>query len=114
MIAEKLTEPVFWVLAATAILNIMQRRHHKHCQTKRTATLIWAVLVFAFYVVVIIVAANEKVSDYFLIAGAAAIIIAAYVLRAKAFPHKIKCTSCGDRMSFDRIMYYDSNMCEKC
>jgi 8-oxo-dGTP diphosphatase len=114
MIAEKLTEPVFWVLAATAILNIMQRRHHKHCVKKRTSTLIWAVMVFGFYVIVIVVAANEKISDYFLILGLAAIIAAAYFLREKALPYKIKCTSCGERMNFDRIMYYDSNMCEKC
>ncbi len=114
MIAEKLTEPVFWVLAATAILNIMQRRHHKHCVKKRTSTLIWAVMVFAFYVIVIVVASNEKISDYFLIAGVAGVGIALYFLREKALPYKIKCTSCGERMNFDRILYYDSNMCEKC
>ena len=114
MIAEKLTEPVFWVLAATAILNLMQRRHHKHCVKKRTATMIWAVMVFAFYVVVIIVASKETISDYYLIAGFALIAAAGFFLREKAFPHRIKCTSCGERMNFDRILYYDSNMCEKC
>ncbi|MDC7226402.1 MAG: 8-oxo-dGTP diphosphatase [Spirochaetales bacterium] len=114
MIAEKLTEPVFWALAAAAILNIMQRRHHKHCVKKRTSTLIWAVLIFAFYVVVIVVASNEGLSDYFLLAGVAIVAVAAYILREKAIPYKIKCVSCGERMSFERIMYYDSNMCEKC
>lgn len=114
MIAEKLTEPVFWALAATAILNIMQRRHHKHCVKKRTSTLIWAVLIFAFYVIVIVVASNEQFSDYLLIVGVALVAAAAYVMREKAIPYKIKCTSCGEKMNFDRIMYYDSNMCEKC
>lgn len=114
MIAEKLTEPVFWVLAATAILNIMQKKHQKHCIKKRTATLFWAVLIFAFYIVVVVVASNEGVSDYYLIAGAAVVIAAGYFLREKAFPHRIKCVSCGERMNFERIMYYDSNMCEKC
>lgn len=114
MIAEKLTEPVFWALAATAILNLMQRRHHKTCTKKRTSTLIWAVLVFVFYVAVIIVASNEKISDYFLILGLAIVAAAAYFLREKAWPYTIKCTSCGERKTFDRIVYYDSNMCEKC
>lgn len=114
MIAEKLTEPVFWVLAGSAILNIMQRRHHKHCVKKRTATLYWAIMIFAFYIVVVVVASNEAVSDYFLIAGAAIVIAAGYFLREKAFPHRIKCESCGERLNFERILYYDSNMCEKC
>ncbi len=114
MIAEKLTEPVFWLLAATAILNIMQRRHHKTCEKKRISTLIWAVIIFGFYVIVILVASKENISEYFLIAGAGAVALAAYILRGKAFPYKVKCTSCGTRMNFDRILYYDSNMCEKC
>ena len=114
MIAEKLIDPFFWVLAAVALLNIMQRRHHKHCNKKRVSTLIWAVLVFILYVVLTIVASNEKISDYFLIPAVVAVAIAAYILREKALPYKLKCTSCGKKLNFDRIMYYDSNMCEEC
>ena len=114
MVAEKLTEPVFWVLAAVALLNITQRRHQKHCEKKRVSTLIWAMLVFAFYVIVIIIAANEKISDYFLIAGAVAVAAAAVILRKKAFPYAFKCTSCGTRLDFNRILYHDSNMCAEC
>jgi 8-oxo-dGTP diphosphatase len=114
MIAEKLTEPVFWVLAATALLNITQRRHQKHCEKKRVSTLIWAALVFVFYVIVILIAANEAISDNFLIVGVAIIAVAAYILRKKALPYTLKCTSCGAKLDFNRIMYYDSNMCVKC
>ncbi len=114
MIAEKLTEPVFWVLAATAILNITQRRHQKHCEKKRISTLIWAALVFVFYVIVILIAAKEAISDYFLIAGVAIIAVAAYILRKKALPYTLKCTSCGAKLDHNRILYYDSNMCPVC
>ncbi len=114
MIAEKLTEPVFWALAAVALLNITQRKHQKHCQKKRIATIIWAGLVFLFYVIVILIAAKEQLPDYLLIAGVGIVAIIAYIFRAKALPWKLKCTSCGTKLDFNRILYYDSNMCSEC
>ncbi len=114
MIADKLTEPVFWLLAAAAILNLTQKRYHKTCMKKRTATLVWAILVFVFYVVVVLVATNEKLPDYFLLIGLAIVAVGGYIFREKAFPYKLKCISCQTRLSFTRILYHDSNMCEKC
>jgi 8-oxo-dGTP diphosphatase len=114
MIAEKLTEPVFWVLAAAALLNITQRRHQKHCEKKRISTLILAALIFAFYVIVILISAFEQVSDIFLIPGAALIAIAVYILRDKTLPYTLKCTSCGTKLDYNRILYFDSNMCADC
>ncbi|MDC7126769.1 MAG: 8-oxo-dGTP diphosphatase [Spirochaetales bacterium] len=114
MIAEKLTDPIFWVLLAGALLNIMQRKYHKTCKNKRISTLIIIILVFVFYVIDVLVAAKEGLPDYLLIPGAAIVIIAAIILRKKAFPYKLKCQSCGKTLSFDRIMYHDSNMCAEC
>ena len=114
MIAEKLIDPVFWALAAAAILNITQRRHHKTCPKKRISTLIWAALIFVFYVLVILIANTEKIGDIYLVGAVAIIAVAAFILREKALPYKLKCVSCGTKLSYDRVMYHDSNMCEEC
>ena len=114
MIAEKITQPIFWVLAVTALFNIMQRRHHKTCEEKRKASLYWVLLIFIFYVIDITIATKEFLPDYLLLVGFAIIVIIGIFLRKKIFPFKFKCQSCGARLSTDRILYFDSNMCEDC
>jgi hypothetical protein len=44
----------------------------------------------------------------------AVMVLIGYRYRKKVFPFRLNCSSCGERLSGKRILFYDSNTCEKC
>lgn len=113
MIADRIVNPLFWVLAALAITNLSQRKHVAHGGRKRFATLYLLGLSFILYAAVLFIAAR-KLPDWYLIAAFLVPIAIGYYFRDRVWPFRRKCLSCGETLSFNRVLYYDSNMCENC
>jgi len=100
-------------LVAVLIFNLTQRAHLEHGENKRYASLYAAGPFFIVYVASFLVERYGFETWFFIPAGAAAVLYV-YRLRKKIFIFKIRCTSCGIRLSLKRILYYDDPLCETC
>lgn len=102
-----------WVFLGILALNLFQRRQGKNAQKKRFATLYIAIGVFLIYTF-----ANGllyfKLAEVYLAPFAIAVVVAAYLLRRWLFPFRIRCASCAKTLSFEQIVYRDSNLCDDC
>ncbi|TFG63672.1 MAG: hypothetical protein E4H36_05050 [Spirochaetales bacterium] len=105
-----------YVLAALLIgvvtINLTQRRHLTHGESKRFATLYAAGLMLLLYLGAILID-RAGVSPFLLLLLAAADAVIIFWQR-KHFPFTLYCVSCRSRLSFKRILYFDSNLCEPC
>lgn len=55
-----------------------------------------------------------KLAEVYLAPFAIAVVVAAYLLRRWLFPFRIRCASCAKTLSFEQIVYRDSNLCDDC
>jgi len=113
MIAMKLSQPLYYLMMAVLIANLTQRKHVKHGNKKRLATL-WAAGILLFVQVELVLIQHFKISDMFLIPAALIAGLLVYLLRPKMFVFKTKCLSCNEKLSFSKIAYWDNNLCDKC
>jgi hypothetical protein len=106
-------ENILYLLLAVLVLNMLQRRYRQHAQTKRLATLYIASLVLALMVGnVLIVYLN--LPDILFLLLLAVLVLVGYRFRKQVFPFRLNCRLCGERLTGKRILFYDSNTCEKC
>ena len=106
-------ENILYLLLAVLVLNMLQRRYQKHAQKKRFATLYIAILILVLMVgTVLIVYLN--LPDILFLPLLAALILVGYRFRKQVFPFRLNCLLCGERLSGKRILFFDSNTCEKC
>jgi len=113
MIVEKLSQPLYYLMMAVLIANLTQRKHVKHGNRKRLATL-WVAGILLFLQVELVMIQHFKMSDMFLIPSFVFAFALAYLLRAKILVFRIKCASCNEKMSFAKIVYWDNNLCDSC
>jgi len=108
-----IAEKILYLLMAVLLVNIIQRRYHKHAQKKRLATLYIGILILAFMVGTVLIVYFE-LPDILVIPLAALATVVGYRYRSKVFPFRLKCSNCGKSLSGKRILFFDSNACEKC
>ncbi len=113
MIGQKISSFVYYLMMAVLIANITQRKHIKHGEKKRLATL-WIAGILLFFQIELVLIQHYKLSDTFIIPAVLAFLAVGYILRSKIFIFRLKCVSCGAKLSYKRILYWDSNKCETC
>lgn len=113
MIAEKISPLVNYLMMAVLILNITQRKHIKHGGKKRLATL-WVAGIILFFQIELVLILHYKLPDYFIIPAVILFLTAIYMLRSKILIFKTKCVSCGAKLDYKRIIYWDNNQCNTC
>lgn len=101
-----------FLLFAVIILNIYQRKI-PHTAAKRRATLLWAVDFLAVYFLLILRQSKslpEWLDWAFIVLG-----IGIGIIFHKYFcPFRIKCSACGNKLSFQEIIGGDENFCSSC
>lgn len=95
------------------IFNLTQRKHLKHGEGKRYASLYAAGPFFIVYTGTLLMERYE-LGDWFYLPIFAAAIFFGYRMRHKIFVFKRRCVSCGAPLPLERIFYYDDNLCEAC
>ena len=113
IISEFIASNFFYVFLAVIALTLFQRRYGAKVVKKRMAVLFIAILVFALHINAVLVM-EFKLNDAFLLIWAAAAGILLYFKWNIVFPFKRKCVSCSQIMTFNEIVFDDSNTCEKC
>ncbi len=113
MIAEKLSQPLYYLMMAVLIANLTQRKHVKHGNKKRLATL-WVAGILLFLQVELVLIQHFKVSDLFLLPAFILALALFYPLRSKIFIFRTKCAECNEKMDFKKIVYWDNNLCDSC
>ena len=108
-----LQKNLFYFLLAVLALNLFQRRYQKDCEKKRFATLYLAMLVLSWMILVIVVVALRW-SDWLLIPFTLALAAIGVIFRRHTFPFRLRCGRCGQSLEGKRILFYDSNLCERC
>ena len=104
---------ILYLLLAVLVLNMFQRRYQKHAQKKRIATLYIAILVLALMVGTALIEYLD-LPDILFLPLLAALVLIGYRFRKQVFPFRLNCRLCGERLSGKRILFFDSNTCEKC
>lgn len=113
MIALKLSGPLYYLMMAVLIANLTQRKHVKHGNRKRLATL-WVAGILLFLQVELVMIQHFELSDVFLIPSFIFAVALGYLFRSKIMMFKLKCESCNEKMSFKKVIYWDNNMCDSC
>jgi uncharacterized membrane protein len=106
-------EKSIYLLLAVLVLNMSQRRYQKHAQNKRLATLYIAILILVLMVGTTLIVYLD-LPDIIFVLLLAALILVGYRFRKQIFPFRLNCRVCAQRLSGKRILFYDSNTCEKC
>jgi 8-oxo-dGTP diphosphatase len=104
---------LFYLLLAVLALNLFQRRYQKYSEKKRYATLYLAMLVLT-WMVLIIVMAFFRLPDLLLVPFTAALVTVAILFRRRIFPFRLRCVQCRQPLSSKRLLFFDSNACERC
>jgi 8-oxo-dGTP diphosphatase len=113
MIALKLTQPLYYLMMAVLVANLTQRKHIKHGNRKRLATL-WMAGILLFLQIELVLIQHFSLSDVFLIPAFIFVLALVYLLRAKILIFRTKCASCNGKMNFTKTVYWDNNLCDSC
>ena len=113
MIGQKISSFIYYLMMAVLIANITQRKHVKHGEKKRLATL-WIAGVLLFFQIELVLIQHYKLSETLIIPAVLLFLALCYFLRFKIFVFKFKCVSCGAKLNYKRILYWDNNKCEVC
>jgi uncharacterized membrane protein len=107
------SQNILYLLLAVLVLNMLQRRYQKHAQKKRFATLYIAILILVLMVGTVLIVYLE-LPDILFLPLVAVLVLVGYRFREQVFPFRLNCRLCGEKLSGKRILFFDSNTCEKC
>ena len=107
------SQNILYLLLAVLVLNMLQRRYQKHAQKKRFATLYIAILILVLMVGTVLIVYLE-LPDILFLPLVAVLVLVGYRFRKQVFPFRLNCRLCGEKLSGKRILFFDSNTCEKC
>ena len=108
-----LQKNLFYLLLAVLALNLFQRRYQKLSERKRFATLYLAMLVLSWMILVIVVVALHW-PEWLLIPFTLALAVVGAIFRRHTFPFRFRCVRCGQSLEAKRVLFFDSNACERC
>jgi len=77
------------------------------------AVLYLAIIIFVLQVVATLIIEFE-LTDAYLLIYAAAVAVLLYFKKDLIFPFKYKCVRCSVNLTFNEMVFDDSNLCEKC
>ena len=112
-VSQFIVDNFFWVFIAILVLNLMQRRYRKEVERKRSATLYLAIIVFLLNIYAYGVI-RLQLSDFFIAGYAVVAIVVIVRFKNIFFPFAYHCRECHRVMDFNRIVYFDSNLCASC
>ncbi len=101
------------LLLLVLVFNLTQRRHLAHGEYKRYATLYAAGLLLLFYAATIGIGRYD-LSPSLLILVAALEGAVLYLLRTRILIFRFRCATCAARLPLERVLYFDSNQCDRC
>jgi 8-oxo-dGTP diphosphatase len=104
---------LFYLLLGVLALNLFQRRYQKLSERKRFATLYLAMLVLSWMILVIVLL-HFGWPDWLLVPFTLAPVAVGVIFRRHVFPFRLRCARCGRSLESGRILFYDSNVCERC
>jgi uncharacterized membrane protein len=107
------SENILYLLLAVLVLNMLQRRYQQHARKKRFATLYVAILILVLMVGTALIVYLE-LPDILFLPLLAVLVLVGYRFRKQVFPFRLTCRLCGEKLTGKRILFYDSNTCEKC
>jgi 8-oxo-dGTP diphosphatase len=113
MLTEALEMPVNVLLIAVLIFNLTQRRHLKHGEKKRFASLYIAGAVL-LYRAELALMVREGLPDILLLPALIPPVLLLYFLRGDVFLFRLRCRKCGTRLSLKEVLYRDDPHCEAC
>lgn len=103
----------YWVFLGILVINLMQRRHRAEAPRKRNATLYIAIFVFVFYIYAYGVI-QLRLSEWFLLLYVGLVGSLMWYYRRIFLPFTLRCRSCAKTLTFERIIYSDTNLCLEC
>jgi hypothetical protein len=103
----------FYVFLGVIALTLFQRRHGSKVHKKRMSVLFIAIFIFVLQIFAVLII-QFKLSDFYLLIYAAAAVTLIVLKKEAIFPFKLKCVNCGEQLTFNEILFDDSNVCEKC
>lgn len=109
MVATWIAENFFWVFLGVFFINMLQKRHQQRAANKRFATLYLGIGVFGIYVSGLSIV-EFGLSDFWLIPAVAIIAGILYRYREHTFPFTLYCRESGKRLTWNEILYEDSNL----
>lgn len=113
MIADAIKTPILIILVVLLIFNLTQRRHLKHGEKKRIASLgLAGVLLFIYASLVTI--ERFSLSDGLVLIPFAAAVVFLYRFRQKLFIFSFHCVQCRKPLPLIKTLYYDAGICESC
>jgi hypothetical protein len=106
--------PVLLVLiAAIWIYHLAQRRFAAEGERKRFATLIQTFVLIGLWVCCYVMR-RLAIDDLLLLPLFSAAAATILWKKGSFFPYRSTCAQCGKCLSLQRILFYDSNMCDTC
>ena len=111
-VSSYLAESLQWVFIAVLVLNMTQRRHQTYAERKRFATLYIALLVFVLFLTSQAVVLYGG-RDWMLVPVVVVLVGVGYYFRSRVWPFRLHCVKTGKRLTWQEIMYHDSNVCEE-
>lgn len=112
MILQTIERYYMWALIAILFLNMSQRRF-PNSSKKRFATIYLATALLLFEIGTVTILSRDLNHNWAWLLLAICIAIV-YIFRARTFPFRLKCVECGAKLSFNRIIGGDENLCESC
>ncbi len=112
MILQTIEQYYTWALIAILLLNFAQRKI-PGTMKKRFATIYLASILLLFEVGVVTILARDLNHNWAWLVLAVCIALL-YVLRNKALPFRLHCTSCNKRLDFNHVIGHDDNLCQSC
>mgnify|MGYP006304608603 FL=1 len=109
MVATWIAENFFWVFLGVFFINLLQKRRQQRAVKKRFATLYLGIGVFGIYVSGLSIV-EFGLSDLWLIPAVAIIVGVLYRYREHTFPFTLYCQETGKRLTWNEILYDDSNL----
>jgi 8-oxo-dGTP diphosphatase len=113
MIAEQLSTPLYYLMISVMVLNLFQRKQMGTGGKKRFASLYLAGTLLALQVMVGLIASTGR-PDWMLVPAFAVWGAILYLLRAKIFIFRLKCTECGGQLGSKEFLGRDDNRCRSC
>jgi len=115
MVAAFLANTLDLLLIAILVFNLFQRRYQRSGsgQKKRLASLYGAGLVLALLVASLALV-HFHLPDFLLLPVILGLAALAFSSRKAFLPYRLRCAGCGQRLSPQRILFYDSNLCPAC
>ena len=107
-----IVDKFYYLFLGLIVLSLVQR-HRGKGNTKRTATVFQAILVFIIYIGAMVIQ-EEGFENKWISIPLAVVALALYLFRPRILPYKLNCRNCGTRLTASQIFMHDSNLCAAC